>query len=311
MESLFHVVVIFITFAALAWGADLIVEAAASIAKRIGISELVIGLTIVAFGTSAPEFGVTIVAAFRGASDISVGNIVGSNIFNLGFILGGAAMVTRLHSSEKLARRDIGILLLGTLLLAVFLLLDYQLSRIEGTILFTLLIGYIYYLYSHKDPFEVDIPASDFRWTHVFKLLFGLALLVVSTHFLVGSATYIARAFGISEWVIGVTIIAAGTSAPEFATAVMAAVRGHHGISIGSLIGSDIFNIFGVLGLAGMIRTLHISGHAMFSIYFLCFMVLVVMFILNKSKNHILSRRHGLILISFGVMRWLFSFATT
>ncbi len=308
MDSLLHVAIVLMTFFTLALGADWIVDAAARIAKRMGISELVIGLTIVAFGTSAPEFGVTIMAAFRGAADISVGNIIGSNIFNLGFILGGTAMVTQLHTSAKVGKRDILILLLGTILLSVFILDDYILNRFEGSVLFIALIGYIIYLYVHKDPFETEIPAGDFRWLHGLKLIAGLAVLLISTHFLIDSATALARSFGISEWVIGVTIIAAGTSAPAFATAILAAVRGHHGISIGSLIGSDIFNIFGVLGLAGMLQNLHVSPDSMFSILFLIGMVVVVGGLIKFNKEQILSWQKGMVLVGLGLLRWLISF---
>ncbi|HHL73127.1 MAG TPA: hypothetical protein ENJ29_11530 [Bacteroidetes bacterium] len=130
----------------------------------------------------------------------------------------------------------------------------------------------------------------------------------MSTHFLIDSATALARSFGISEWVIGVTIIAAGTSAPEFATAILAAVRGHHGISIGSLIGSDIFNIFGVLGLAGMLQNLHVSPDSMFSILFLIGMVVVVGGLIKFNKEQILSWQKGMVLVGLGLLRWLISF---
>jgi len=253
------IVILLVSIIVIGKGAVWLVDAAARVAKHFGISELVIGLTVVAFGTSAPEFGVTILAAIRGMGDISVGNIVGSNIFNLGFILGGTAIIHSLKTSRTIVFRDGFFLLFGGILLSVFLW-DLTLSKIEGIVLFTLLVLYLLYLYFKKETIETEEPThAMYRWDPIL-LFVGIGLVIVGSHFLVESAVNIARFMGVSDWVIGATIIAAGTSAPEFATSLTAAMKSRYGMSVGNLIGSDIFNLFGVLGIAGMMRNLSV-GH--------------------------------------------------
>ena len=253
------IVILLVSIIVIGKGAVWLVDAAARVAKHFGISELVIGLTVVAFGTSAPEFGVTILAAIRGMGDISVGNIVGSNIFNLGFILGGTAIIHSLKTSRTIVFRDGFFLLFGGILLSVFLW-DLTLSKIEGIVLFTLLVLYLLYLYFKKETIETEEPThAMYRWDPIL-LFVGIGLVIVGSHFLVESAVNIARFMGVSDWVIGATIIAAGTSAPEFATSLTAAMKSRYGMSVGNLIGSDIFNLFGVLGVAGMMRNLSV-GH--------------------------------------------------
>ncbi|UCH11018.1 MAG: calcium/sodium antiporter [Fidelibacterota bacterium] len=286
-------------------GAVWVIDSAVTIAHRLGVSELVIGLTVVAMGTSAPEFGVTIMAALRGMSDISVGNIVGSNIFNLGFILGGTAVIRSLKTDSKVVHRDGTFLLFGTLLLTV-LLWDLSLWRLEGIVLFGLLIGYLGYLYWQKESLKVDVPSERLRWLDPVLLIVGLSLVIIGSHFLVDSAADLARAIGISEWVIGTTIVAAGTSAPEFATSLVAALRGRPGISVGNLIGSDIFNVFGVLGLAAIMRNLPVDIDARSNLVMLAMMVLIVLVFMRTGWQ--VSRREGLVLVALGLARWIYSF---
>jgi len=306
MDILKDIVTIFVCIVALGKGAAWLVNSATAIAKRFGISELVIGLTIVAFGTSAPEFGVTILAALKDIGDISVGNIVGSNIFNLGFILGGTAIIHNLKTDREVFQRDGIFLLFGTILLMIFLW-NLNLAKIEGIILFSLLFIYIAFLYWNRAAVEVAHPSSkDFHpWRYVL-LLVGFGMVAISSHFLVESAIDLAKVFGVSEWIIGVTIVAAGTSAPEFATSVVAAVKGHHGLSVGNLIGSDIFNMFGVLGLASIIRTLSIDLSARSSLIALIFMVALVLLFIRTGW--VISRREGFILVAIGLGRWTFDF---
>lgn len=281
-------------------------DAAARIAERLGTSELVIGLTIVAFGTSAPEFGVTILAALRGMGDISVGNIVGSNIFNLGFILGGTAIIHSLKTSRVVIVRDGLFLLFGAILLSIFLW-DLTLSRIEGLILFTLLVLYLTHLYMKRQPLETGLTTHEMYWWDPLLLLVGLGMVLGGAHFLVESAVKLARLIGVSEWVIGTTIIAAGTSAPEFATSVAAAVKSRYGMSVGNLIGSDIFNLFGVLGLAGILRNLPVGVDARLNLVILSLMVVIVL--LFMRTGWIVSRREGAILVLIGLLRWVYSFS--
>ena len=305
MEVLKDVLIIIICILVIAKGAAWLVDSAAKIARRFGISELVIGLTIVSMGTSAPEFGVTILAALRGMGDISVGNIVGSNIFNLGFILGGTAIVRSLKTNRTIIRRDGAFLFFGTLLLTA-LLWDLSLTRIEGCVLFLLLVGYLGYLYWKKETLDSETPSGELTWWDPLLLLLGMGMVLSGSHFLVESAVDLARVFGISEWVIGATIVAAGTSAPEFATSLVAALRGHYGISVGNLIGSDIFNMFGVLGLAAILRDLPVDIGARSNLIMLSIMVLVVLIFMRTGWK--ISRKEGLALVGMGLARWIFSF---
>ena len=300
------IVILLVSIIVIGKGAVWLVDAAARVAKHFGISELVIGLTVVAFGTSAPEFGVTILAAIRGMGDISVGNIVGSNIFNLGFILGGTAIIHSLKTSRTIVFRDGIFLLFGGILLSVFLW-DLTLSKIEGIVLFTLLVLYLLYLYFKKETIETEEPThAMYRWDPIL-LFVGIGLVIVGSHFLVESAVNIARFMGVSDWVIGATIIAAGTSAPEFATSLTAAMKSRYGMSVGNLIGSDIFNLFGVLGVAGIMRNLSVGHDAHINLIILSFMIAVVLIFMRTGW--VVSRKEGIILVMIGLLRWIYSFS--
>ena len=300
------IVILLVSIIVIGKGAVWLVDAAARVAKHFGISELVIGLTVVAFGTSAPEFGVTILAAIRGMGDISVGNIVGSNIFNLGFILGGTAIIHSLKTNRTIVFRDGIFLLFGGILLSVFLW-DLTLSKIEGITLFTLLVLYLLYLYFNKETIETEEPThAMYRWDPIL-LFVGIGLVIVGSHFLVESAVNIARFMGVSDWVIGATIIAAGTSAPEFATSLTAAMKSRYGMSVGNLIGSDIFNLFGVLGIAGIMRNLSVGHDAHINLIILSFMIAVVLIFMRTGW--VVSRKEGIILVMIGLLRWIYSFS--
>lgn len=302
-----NVLIIVLTIVGLWYGAILLVEGATRLARRFGISELVIGLTVVAMGTSMPEFAVTIFASLRGQSDMSVGNIVGSNIFNLAIILGGVVAIRAVTISKKLVYRD-GSFLIGTSFLLLFFMYDLTLERWEGAVLFLLLIGYITFLIMQREETDEDVPDGDFQPTDIIRLLAGIAIVLLSGQFLVSSATTIAKIMGVSDWVIAVTIIAAGTSAPEMATSFIAAVRGHQSLSIGNLIGSDLFNKLGVLGLAAIIQpTTHalvIDPAGFNSLATLCVMVTIAVFFMWTGWR--LARWEGVVLLIIGLVRWGF-----
>ena len=304
MELIFNLLILLFSIGALWLGAIWIVESAPRLAQKLGISDLVIGLTVIALGTSAPEFAVTISAAIKHQADISVGNIVGSNIFNLGFILGGVALLQTIKTNKKLVYRE-GALLFGVSLLLLFFLSDYSIAYWEGLILIGGLVAYLTYLFIHKEPLEEEIEHGPFRWYHLVQLIAGLGLVVAGGHFLVDSASILARAAGLSDWAIAVTIVAAGTSAPEFATSLMAAIKGRHGISAGNLIGSDLFNIMGVLGLAAILRPLHVAADAPFDIFLLVLLVLIVVIMMRTGWK--ISRVEGAILIVLNLIRWFFT----
>ncbi|MCG6956996.1 MAG: calcium/sodium antiporter [Gemmatimonadetes bacterium] len=307
--------VVLVTFLGIAVGAKYVVDSAASLAHRAGISELVVGLTVVAFGTSAPEFAVTLVAAFEGQSSISVGNVVGSNIFNLGFILGSAALLRAIPTDSLLVWRD-GLVLVGaTVVLYLLVALDLHLGLMDGMILLGLLTGYLLLIWKGRhDGASVSAPAPDEvrgpsarPWKDGLLLLFGLALVGVSSHFLVGSATALARSFGVSEWVIGVTVVAAGTSVPELATTLAGVVRGHTALSAGNVIGSDIFNILGVLGVAGVLHPMSLDPAARTSLLALSGMVMVVLLVMRTGWR--ISRAEGFALVAMGALRWALDLA--
>jgi cation:H+ antiporter len=306
MSIFIDIIIIILSILTIAQGASWLVDSAIRIARKIGVSELVIGLTIVAAGTSAPEFGVTILAAVRGMGDISVGNIVGSNIFNLGFILGGTAIIRNLTTNNKVVIRDGGFLLLGTIMLTFFLW-DLTLHLFEGIALLVMLFTYLGYLFWKKEPIQhEESEESDYKWFDPFLLVLGLILVVGSSHFLVGSASDLAELAGISQWVIGATIVAAGTSAPELATSIVAALKGNHGISVGNLLGSDIFNMYGVLAVTSIIRELPVDIEVRSNLLALIFMVvLVIIFMRTKWR---ISRWEGIFLVLIGLGRWLYSF---
>ena len=305
-------VIVFTSIIMLWKGADWLVDSAAEIAHTLKISDLVVGLTVVAFGTSAPEFAVTISAAVTKQTDISIGNVIGSNIFNLGFILGGTAMIRPIATNKKMFERD-GLFLLVTTALIFFLFFGFDgwtegdsFTQYEGVLLFSLLIAYVAFLFIKKDPPEEVNPDSATLKSYAFFLI-GLVMIVAGGHLMVEHASNVARYLGVSDWVIAVTIVAAGTSAPEFATSVAAALKGRHGIAIGNLIGSDLFNLLGVLGLAGIINPTMISEDIFSSVFLLVIMVGLTLLMIRTNWR--LSRAEGTILVTINLIRWYFDFA--
>jgi cation:H+ antiporter len=305
VETLTDILIIVLCIIGLWRGAELVVNAATRIARKIGMSDLVIGLTVVAIGTSAPEFAVTVVAALEGQSDISVGNVVGSNIFNLGFILGGLALLRGIATSKTMVYRDGGMLIGTTILLIVFLY-DLSLSRFESAALLIILVGYIGFLIYRRSESEEHIPEGEFNWKDVPLFLVGIVIIVVSGHFFVEAASDLARLFGISEWVIGVTIVAIGTSAPEIATSLVALLRGQSGMSAGNLVGSDLFNLLGVLGLAGLLSPMTVNPAAQSSIFLLGGMVVLVVIMMRTGWR--VSRWEGGLLVVITLGRWIMDF---
>jgi cation:H+ antiporter len=309
--------IVLVTIVIVGLGAHWLVDSAMRIAKRLKVSELIIGLTVVAFCTSAPEFAVTLLSSFENHGNISVGNIVGSNIFNLGFILGGCALIRSIPTSRTLLQRDGAVLGATTLLLFLIVGLDLKLNRFDGVLLFGLLLLYLGYLIRQGRQSETADDKNDnqdiqLAGHSLFKdlalLLVGLIAIIGGSHLLVNASVMLARSFGLSEWVIGVTIVAAGTSAPEFATALAAVIKGRYALSIGNVIGSDIFNLLGVLGLAGILRPLSIDPMARISLLALIGMVFLVLIFMRTGWR--IYRLEGLALIAVALLRWGFDFAT-
>ena len=247
-------------------GGELLVRGASKLAAALKVSPLVIGLTVVAFGTSSPELAVSIRSAISAQSDIALGNVVGSNIFNVLFILGISALIVPLVVSSCLIRRDVPIMILSSLTLLLFGV-DGRISRVDGLMLFSALIAYTYWCIrqSRREAPEVKVELAkgtpqlkskpSLFVNHVGLVVLGLVFLSIGSHFLVKSSVFVATRLGISELVIGLTIIAAGTSLPEVVTSVTAALRGQRDIAVGNVVGSNIFNILGVLGLASLLSS--------------------------------------------------------
>lgn len=249
-------------------GAEFLVRGAVRLAGAVGISPLVIGLTVVAFGTSAPELAVSLIAAIGGRGDVALGNVVGSNIFNVLFILGLSALIVPLAVAQQLLRIEVP-LLIGVSILVLVFGIDGRIGRLEGIVLFGLLIFYTAFSVrmSRRETREVreeyerefGAPPESGRSSRGRIVLAGvlaaggLALLVLGSHWFVGGAVVIAEQLGLGELVIGLTIVAAGTSLPEVATSIVAAVRGERDIAVGNVIGSNLFNLLCVLGLSGSI----------------------------------------------------------
>ncbi len=252
--------------AGLVLGANLLVRGASKLALSFGISPLVVGLTVVALGTSAPEVAVSVQAVLGGTTDIAVGNVVGSNIFNVLFILGLSALVTPLAVHGQVVRQEVPIML-GVSLLLVVLALDGRIGAMEGALLFALLLAYVSFVVvqsrrqTQADAAEFDEelqPAAAGSWdarlpVQLGLIVVGLAALVAGSNALVSAAVVFAQALGVSDVVIGLTIVAAGTSMPEVATSVAAALKGERDIAVGNAVGSNVFNILGCLGLSGLV----------------------------------------------------------
>jgi len=249
---------------ALIAGAELLVRGAARLAAAAGISPVVIGLTVVAFGTSTPELAVSARAALGGQADIVLGNVVGSNIFNVLFILGLSALITPLAVSQRLVRLDVPIMI-GVSVLLLILGLDGSVSRLDGVLLFAGIVAYTLFAIGESRAETAEVVAEyakEYERTgrgarpilpQVTYILIGVVLLVVGARWVVDGAVALGRALGVSDLVIGLTVVAGGTSLPEVATSVVAAIRGERDIAVGNVVGSNIYNVLGVLGLVAVL----------------------------------------------------------
>ena len=246
------------------WGADRLTDGAVALAEQMRIPQLVIGLTIVALGTSAPEFCVSLVSALKGTADLAVGNVVGSNVFNTMLIVGVAAMVAPMSILPLTVKRDIPLSVVASMALAAMVLMDGEVSRLDAAILFA---GFLVFMWLTLRNAKAENSASDDAPTKQYSLLkalgfllLGLACLVAGSNIFVDGATDIAQQLGVSEAVIGLTIVAGGTSLPELATTVVAARKGNSGIAIGNVLGSNVMNILLIVGGAGLICPMTVSG---------------------------------------------------
>ncbi|WP_049985555.1 calcium/sodium antiporter [Halobellus rufus] len=308
--------VILLTVLGLWIGARLLTDAGVRLARRFGLSELTVGLTIVALGTSMPELAVSVDAALKGTGDIAVGNVLGSNIYNVAFILGVLSLIRVLPIADSLVRRD-GAALLGSALLGAVVISDLRVTRVEGAVLALAFVAYTGYLLRAargesaaenrpREPGEAVPLATgraSVRGRDAIAFVAGLAIVLVSGDFLVLAASELARSAGISEWVIGGTIVAAGTSTPEFAVSLVAVTRGSVGVSVGNVIGSNVLNVTGILGVAALVRPLATSPAALETLAWL--VAITVLLVAALWTGRALSRLEGGLLAGSEVVRWV------
>ncbi len=287
-------------------GAESLVRGSSSLALQIGVSPLVVGLTVVAFATSSPELVVSIKAAIEGNPGIAVGNVVGSNICNIGLILGVAALISPMQVTNQLVKREIPIMIVaGFILLA--LLIDDSISKVEGVLLILGIISYVVfsYLYSKKDnvlrslnEFSETIQPGKTKniWLSLLMIIVGLGMLLGGAHFFVNGAVEVAERLGVSKAVIGLSLVALGTSLPELITSVVASLRNENDIAIGNAVGSNVFNVLSVLGFSSVIKPINNSGVSYID---LIIMMLFMIVILPMCKSgFILKRFEGGILLA-------------
>ena len=292
----------------LIWGADRFVHGAAATARNLGVAPLLIGLTVVAFATSAPEVLVAIVAAFRGQTDLAVGNAIGSNIANIGLVLGTVAIIRPIKMTSATLRREMPALL-AVSLLTVSLFLDSYLSRVDGFVLMTGLVIVMVWLVrlgirsSASDPmtaeYEAEIPRDMSMRTAILWLIVGLATLLFGAEFMVDGAIQIARALGVTELVIGITLVALATSLPELAVSLVSALKGEYGLALGNIVGSNTFNSLAVIGVAALIEPTVLPPSVLSLHIFVLVAFTLVLFAMTydyDGKGHI-SRLEGIALL--------------
>ncbi len=298
MSIVLSLLALIIGFMLLVKGSDFFVDGAAGIAGKFGIPQIVIGLTIVAMGTSAPEAAVSITAAFRGNADITIGNIVGSNILNILIILGIASTITSIAIQKNTIRIEIPFMILVSI--ALFLMgLDGEITKIDGVILIVLFIAYLGYLFISSKKAKEDPPEQvEIRKIHflILFLLGGLIAIIAGSKLVVYGATKIAEAIGVSERFIGLTVVALGTSLPELFTSVTAARKGNADIAIGNIVGSNIFNILFVVGITSLIT--NVPYQAKFTIDSAVMIGAAIMLWLCVFKTKKLGRAAGICMLA-------------
>ncbi len=311
MTTALFIIAIITGFAVLIWGADRFIDGAASIATNLGIPPLIVGLTIVGFGTSAPEMLVSALAAFDGAPAMGIGNAIGSNIANIGLVLGVTTLITPLTINSMSLKREFPMLAL-VMAIALYLVWDLKLGNLDGIILFSGFIlalfsmAYIAVKTSNKDPmareFESELTQHKMSTKKaVLSFIIGLAALLVGSKALVWGATGIAQLLGVSDLIIGLTIVAIGTSLPELAASVISALKNEHDIAVGNVLGSNMFNLLAVLAMPGLIAPSDLDPMILLRDFPVMIALTVVLFLFAYfGKNRRIGRFAGsLMLISY------------
>lgn len=311
------IILLIVGLAMVVFGADFLVDGASAVARRLGISEFVIGLTIVGFGTSCPELVVSVTGAIAGNSDVSIGNVVGSNIFNSMLILGVTAVIAPMAITSSNKKRDIPITLFVTVLLILFGMKNTffgigqnGISRIEGIVFLILFAFYIFLCFKFDDGSAQE--EADIKQMSVFKSVLaiaaGLAGLIFGGNFFVDSATSIAHQLGVSDKFIAITLLAGGTSLPELATCIVAAAKNKGQLALGNILGSNVFNILLILGTSAVIHPLSFASMNLVDMGVLLLSALLIFTSSYTGKKNVLDRFDGtlLLLCEAGYMVWLF-----
>ena len=325
--TLLNIGFIIIGVALVIWGADRLTEGASSLARGMRVPEIVIGLTIVAAGTSAPELFVSLVSALKGTSDLAVGNVIGSNVFNTLLIVGCSAAVAPIAVAPNTVKKDIPFAIVASLMFFILCFDDMssphlwgnEITRQDGLILLVGFLAFMFYTFRmainsgelklREEELGVE-PVKEPRdyshlWRNLAWIVVGLACLIGGSNLFVDSATYVAHRFGIRQSIVGLTIVAGGTSLPELATSVVAAYKGRSAIAIGNVIGSNVFNILLILGVTAVIHPLRIMGITIVDL--MTMLISIGLMWLFAITKYYVSRREGcvLILTFMGYMAWL------
>lgn len=295
---LLSIAYILIGVIAVLWGADKFTDGAAAIARKMNIPEIVIGLTIVAMGTSAPELFTSVVSALKGSTGLALGNIVGSNIFNSLLIVGAAAAVAPIPISQVTIVKDIPFALVSSLLLTA-VCLDGNLTRLNSLLLligFALFLAYTLQMARNGTTEDSKSEISQALWKNILFIIIGLACLIVGSNLFVNGASTVAEQLGISDAIIGLTIVAGGTSLPELATSIISARKGQSGIAIGNVVGSNVFNILAILGITGFISPMRNLGGITTIDFTMLILSIILVWAMSFTK-HKIERWEGFTLI--------------
>ena len=305
---LIQVVLLIVGFVFLIKGSDFFVDGASSIASILKIPTIIVGLTIVALGTSAPEAAVSITSSLTGSNALAVSNVIGSNLFNMLMVIGIAALLGELLMEKSVLNKDLPFLVGITLLFAAFIVIGWDITQIEGIILLIILVGYIIYLVrsarKSKDATEVEKPKYTLPKS-IILIIIGLVGIVLGGDLVVDSASAIALALGMSETLVGLTIVAIGTSLPELVTSLTALKKGENQLVIGNVIGSNIFNILFVLGASSAISAIPLSSSMLIDVIFMIF-VTILCFIFGKTQEKY-DKKEGAILVALFVAYMIFA----
>jgi cation:H+ antiporter len=296
-------------------GGDWLLKAAVGMSLRLNISKIIIGMTVVSFATSAPELIVSLKSAIDGFPDIALGNVVGSNIANIGLILGLVMIISEMKVDESFFKTDWPVMLVASGLLFGILLFDGEIGRIEGILLFLCIIGFVIYLvkYQNTSPEEIDLPETIQMKIPLILwfLAIGGGALYFGSELLIKGAVNVAQQFGVSDRIIAVTVVAVGTSIPELAASLIAAIKKESSISIGNIIGSNIFNILSVLGLTAIINPIKLVDNRLitFDIYWMLGFAFILLPLVLMPKKGFLDRKAGIILLSSYILFVYLTFA--